>query len=205
MRKLWAVLMMLWVMPAVAADLPPEELVQSNADKVMTALNERKSEFEANPDKIYDLVEEILVPLVDFEAMSKLTLAKYWRTASDEQRARFMKAFQATLVRTYSKSLIEYSDKKVEVLPARPEDRIKRATVYSQIEVGGGKPPITVNYRMRLVDGNWKVYDLDIEGLSLVKNFRTTYGREVAQTSLQQLIERLEKKPDEATVEAAAS
>lgn len=206
MTRIWALLLMGWlvnVSPAWAAETP-EQLVQNNADKVLQVLRERKEEFLQDPVLGYSVVDGMLAPLIDFEAMAKLTLAIHWRRATEEQRQRYMQAFRDVMVRTYSKTLIEYSDTDLTVLPARPEDRSKSATVMSEIPIGDGKPPVSVDYKMRLVDGQWLVYDLVIEGLSVVKNFRTTYGQEIAQVGLEGLIQRLEASAEKALANSTA-
>jgi phospholipid transport system substrate-binding protein len=132
---------------------------------------------------------------MDFEAMAKLVLGKHWRTATSEQRSRFVGEFKALLIRTYRTSLAEYSDEKVSFLPFREgEQPEKLATVRSEIIRGNG-PSIPINYSLRYKkDDGWKVYDIGIEGVSLVTNYRSSFAREINQNGMDYLIESLHRR-----------
>ena len=193
LNKLIAVLLSFGLMnSAVAlAAQPPEALVKDASQRVMKILVEEQERVEKDPQFLYGLVNEVILPLIDFDAMTKLTLGKHWRTATPEQRERFMEEYKMMLVRTYTKSLADYAGSEIIYLPARGADDGKRATVYTEVDRGDGRPRVPVTYSLRKVGDEWLVYDVVIDGLSLVKNYRTSFNEEIAQTSLQALIERL--------------
>jgi phospholipid transport system substrate-binding protein len=142
------------------------------------------------------------MPVIDFEVISQLVLGTHWRTATAQQRERFKQAFKSMLARTYTKSLSDYAGTQVEVLPSRGEPRGEYRTVYTEIRTGHGQPPLSVSYSFRLSDGQWKAYDLTIDGLSLVKNFRSSFGDEISRHGLDALIARLERGGEELAPEA---
>lgn len=179
--------------PGWAADSPsPEALVRERAERVMQALHERGAQYEADPAALYALVDELVLPMIDFEAMAKLTLGKHWREASAEQRERFVREYRNLLVRTYTKSLLEVRDKSVVYLPNRNDPKSDYATVATEVQRGGGQPNLSVVYSLRKADGRWLVYDVTIEGLSLVKNYRTSFSTEIDQVGLAAFLDRLE-------------
>lgn len=177
----------------LAAAQEPHEIVQETSDRVIEIINQRGENLENDPEARSQLVDEILGPVVDFEVFSQLVLGINWRTASPEQRNRFMSAFEDMLARTYTKSLSDYAGTEVEVLPPRGEQREDYRTVYTEISTRGGQAPLSVAYSFRLDDGQWRAYDLTIDGLSLVKNFRSSFDNEIERHGLDALIGRLER------------
>ena len=169
----------------------PEDLIKDASQRVMKILEEDQEQIQQEPKILYGLVNEVILPLIDFDAMTKLTLGKYWRTATPEQREQFMKEYKTMLVRTYTKSLADYTGSEIIYLPRRGEEDRSRVTVYTEVDRGDGRPRVPVNYSLRKVGDEWLVYDVVIDGLSLVKNYRTSFNQEIAQTSLQSLIDRL--------------
>jgi phospholipid transport system substrate-binding protein len=178
---------------AQAAAQKPHEIVQETSDEVLKIISERGQELEKDPRARKALVDQILGPVVDFEVFSQLVLGRYWRTATPAQRERFLDAFHNMLVRTYTKSLSDYAGTEVIVLPSRGEQHAEYQTVYTEIRTGAGESPLSVNYSFRLDDNQWRAYDLTINGLSLVQNFRSSFGNEIERHGLQALIQRLER------------
>ena len=154
-------------------------------------------------DKLYALVEREILPSVDFTAMSKLILGKHWKKATPEQRKAFIRAFRNLLVNTYTKSLKQYANQEIRFFPERTKIKGKYATVYSEFVPGNGQRNVPVIYKLRKdKDGNWKAYNLEIEGLSVVKNFRTDFSAEINAKGLDALIARLEKEQEQRRREA---
>jgi phospholipid transport system substrate-binding protein len=123
-------------------------------------------------------------------------LGKYWRTATDEQRQRFREAFKSLLLSTYAKALVDNMDKKIEFEPVRAAPNATDVKVRSSIPQDS-EFPLPMNYSMELIDNQWKVYDVEIDGLSLVKNYRTSFAKEIKQSSLENLIKILsDRKKD---------
>lgn len=171
-----------------------EQLVRENASKVLAILNENKGNLANNPKLIYTLVDEIIEPNVDYDSMAKLILKKYWRTATPEQRQRFIKEFKGMLIRTYTRSLNEYAgNTEIIFLKSVSKKEGKYVTVYSEI-VQSGKPNIPVNYSLIRKDDGYKIYDVVIEGLSLVKNYHTSFSPKIEQIGLDGLIDDLAGK-----------
>lgn len=205
LKALLAALLLGMCIPALAAAMPerdPVDLVETTADRVLSELREDPERTRENPEFLFDLVDEIILPLIDFEGMSRLILARHWRTATPEQRERFTEAFRDMLVRTYTRQMAEHMDKDIRVLPHRSFRDERMALVATEVVMGQGESNIPVTYRLRPVDGEWKVFDLEVEGLSFVTNFRTAFGAEVEKEGLDALIRRLEEG-DEALVEEA--
>jgi phospholipid transport system substrate-binding protein len=211
-NRLWPMMLALscalFFAPAVLADPgDPVEQVRESADRVMQLLRDNKERLSNDSNFVYELVEEEILPLVDFEGMSRLILGRHWRTASAEQRARFVEAFRDTMVRAYAGQLAEHADKRIIVNERRSRTDGNRATVATEIVVGQGRSNIPVVYDMRVVDGQWKAFNLTVESWSLVTNFRTSFGAEIEgardeAAGLEDLIQRLERR-DRDLVEGA--
>ncbi len=173
-------------------DRAPEQIVEETSSTILNTINEKNTELREDPALINALINETVIPIIDLDSMGKLILGKYWKKASEEQRAGFIGEFKDMLIRTYAKSLVDYGHAKVNVLPTREKEQGKYYTVQSELSVGAGKAPLQVAYVFRKnKQEEWKVFDLAVDGLSLVKNFRTSFGQEIKETSLDALIARL--------------
>lgn len=170
----------------------PEQIVEETSSHVLRVLNDDNDRLKEDPSLINDLINETVIPIIDLNSMGKLILGKYWKTASEEQRTKFITEFKDMLIRTYAKSLVDYGHAKVKVLPNRGKQEGKYRTVQTELDIGSGKTPLQVAYVFRNnKEKEWKVFDLAVDGLSLIKNFRTSFGQEIKETSLDALIERL--------------
>jgi phospholipid transport system substrate-binding protein len=146
--------------------------------------------IEQTSTELLKIINDLILPVIDLQSMGKLILGKHWKTASEEQRTQFIAQFKSMLVRTYAKSVADYGDAKVKVFPYKGDKKGKRHRVKSQLSIGSGTP-LQVDYVFRRKDDSWKVFDLVVDGLSLIKNFRTSFSQEISETSLDALIERL--------------
>lgn len=183
------------LLPAArAADQPhpAEETVREAADRVLARLEAEKNVIESNPARVYDLAQSIILPHFDFERMSRWVLGRHWRDASEAQRERFTEEFRTLLVRTYARALAEYSEQEVEFLATREraEDDV---LVRTEVRQSGG-PPIPIHYSMHRTDGTWKVYDVTIDGISLVTNYRSAFSSQIRQGGVERLIDRLAER-----------
>lgn len=173
-------------------DRTPEKIVEETSSNVLNTINEDNDRLREDPALINQLINETVIPIIDLDSMGKLILGKYWKKASEDQRASFIAEFKDMLIRTYAKSLVDYGHAKITVLPARDKQEGKYYTVQSELSVGSGKAPLQVAYIFRKnKQTEWKVFDLAVDGLSLVKNFRTSFSQEIRETSLDALIARL--------------
>ena len=205
MKAIFSILLfgLIFMAGQTLADVPPDKFLQEKAQRVMAELKRDGGAIRNDIDKLYDLVEREILPSVDFTAMSKLILGKHWKKATPQQRKAFIKAFRNLLVNTYTKSLKQYANQEIRFFPERTKIKGKYATVYSEFVPGNGQRNVPVIYKLRKdKDGNWKAYNLEIEGLSVVKNFRTDFSAEINAKGLDALIARLEKEQEQRRREA---
>lgn len=190
------ILTSLLLVPAFADSSTPDKVLEENVSKVISTLQQDGGAIRKKPEKLRSIVNDIVLPLIDFEAMSKLTLAKHWRKASEAQKTSFVEAYKTMLVRTYSNSLAEFAGQNIRFFPERTRLDGKYAEVYSEFVPGNGQPNKDVKYSMRDTGGRWQVYDITIDGLSFVKNYRTSFGKEISTGGLDALIKRLQSGED---------
>ncbi len=182
--------------PAFASDvLDAEAIVRNAATQVFETVNADRAGFDADPARLERLIGDLVLPYFDFERMSQRVLGKDWRRASPAQRERFADEFEALLVRTYASAAREFSTRPVQFLPLRANAEGTLATVRTSIVADGGTT-IPINYEMYESENGWKVYDVSIDGVSLVINYRTTFSREIRAGGIDQLIERLSRHND---------
>jgi phospholipid transport system substrate-binding protein len=176
-----------------AADAPLE-VVRGTADRVLAEVTANKEVLDKDPSGIYELVEATVVPKFDFTAMSQSALGRYWRSATPDQRAKVTNEFKELLVRTYAVALLSYSGQQIEYLPVRLQGTDSDVMIPTRIDPGTGAPPVPINYRMRLVDDRWLVYDVVIDGVSLVTNYRSTFASTVRSRGIDGLIQQLAER-----------
>ena len=190
--------------PAVAANAPDpqmaQQLVSDAAAHMITALSTEKSKFRDNPKEVYALVDRHLIPHVDFERMSRWVLGKHWRTATPEQRQRFVSEFRQFLIRFYTTALIEYTKEHdiprdvMSFLPLRDGSSTKRLIVRSEVHPATGGPTIPVNYVMHFDGRRWMVFDVNVDGISMVSTYRSSFASEIRRVGLDGLIQRLAER-----------
>ncbi|MFP5505123.1 MAG: phospholipid-binding protein MlaC [Gammaproteobacteria bacterium] len=174
----------------VEAGLEPRELVRQASAQVLDALANEGDALSADPPRLYALVDTVLLQHMDFERMSRWVLGKHWRSATPEQRQRFVQEFRGLLVRTYATALAGYSGQRVEFIAERPGASPEEVVVRTEIHQAGS-PPIPVNFSLYRRDGTWKAYDVQIDGISLVANYRTSFAAEVRNGGMEELIQSL--------------
>ncbi len=184
----------LWAVPALAgADAEAEALVKRTAESTLRTLENRRAELDGNPTAIYELVGNKLAPHFDFDLITRSAVGRDWSKASPAQRRQLIAAFRALLVSTYAKSLAKYSGEQVLFKPARPGTRSGTVVVPTEV-TGSGGPPIPIDYRMHKKDGVWKVYDLVIDNVSMISNYRGQFRVTIARSGIDGLIRELERK-----------
>ncbi|MEI6544191.1 MAG: ABC transporter substrate-binding protein, partial [Methylococcales bacterium] len=194
----FAVLMILMSNTQVMADdlLPPQLAIETASNKLQEKMKDKT--FIKDFAKVNQFVNEAILPSTDFEKISSLVLGKLWKTATPDERERFKKEFQTLLVRTYSRAFVEFKDWSIRYLPIEMEAEATKVIVKTEVLQPGLKP-VAVDYRMLQTDGDWKAYDILIEGVSLVTNYRTTFSTEVqTKGSLNAVIDSLAKRNVEA-------
>ncbi|GAB6067349.1 ABC transporter substrate-binding protein [Methylothermus subterraneus] len=189
------VLLWLWLAPWAKAQelLPPQQLIKQTSDQIQQEL--RKINYKVDYAKAVEIVDRYIEPHVDVDRFAALVLGRHWRTATPSQRERFKKEFKTMLIRTYATAYGEYAEWEIRFKPVRnwnPE--ASKVTVQTEF-VQSGKQPAPVAFRMIRKGDAWKVYDVVVEGVDLVKNYRTTFDQEITQTgSLDALIDRLAER-----------
>jgi phospholipid transport system substrate-binding protein len=179
--------------PATVDASGPSQLIESSANILLSGIDQRRAEFRKDPTGLYLLVEQTLLPNFDTPYAAQLVLGQHWRNASPEQRKRFVEAFYKSLLYTYGDAMIDFTADRLKVFPTRiaPEDT--KATVRTEIKRSNGQK-IAVNYGMRKVNGQWKAWDVVIDGISYVKSYREDYGTQVQQQGLDAVIAQLEAR-----------
>jgi len=187
---------MLFISHPVSAKTPDVDVAEKRVlqvtGKILNLLEQNKALYSRDQNALNTMIRREVLPFIDFNAMSKLTLGKHWRRASATQRTRFINAFREMLIRSYAKTMIDYSGSKVRAGNSaqnrKPGYVIARTLVTPQ-----GRSAISANYSLRKVGNDWKAYNVEIAGISLITNFRTNFTREVSAKGLDSLIARIEK------------
>ncbi|RPI47802.1 MAG: ABC transporter substrate-binding protein [Betaproteobacteria bacterium] len=166
--------------------MAPDALVKQTTDEIISQIRKDK-ELVSNSRKLLDLVDAKVLPHFNFTRMTMLAVGRPWREATPAQREELVKQFRTLLVRTYSTALEQYSDQSIDVRPAlmKPEDA--ETTVRTQIKQPGG-PPIPMDYRMEKTPQGWKVFDVTVEGVSIVTTYRSSFATEVSKGGIDGLI-----------------
>ena len=196
--KLLFLLIFLFSNPAGAQMMAPDALAKSVTDEVLAVIRADKEIQSGNQKKVLELVEAKVLPHFSFPRMTQLAMGKNWRGANAEQQKRLIEEFRALLVRTYTTALTQYKNQVVEYKPVRMAAGDTDVVVQSQIKQNSG-PPVAVDYTMEKTDAGWKVYNLKIEGISLVENYRNTFNTEVQKHGVDGLIATLAQKNRSAT------
>jgi phospholipid transport system substrate-binding protein len=178
---------------AVAAELSADDLVKQTAEDVLATIKNDKDIQAGNQQKIFALAEEKILPNFDFDRVCRMVLGKNWKSASPEQQATFQKEFRSLLLRTYATALGKYKNQVIEYKPLRAEPGAKNVSVKTQILQPGGQP-IAVDYSLVKGDNGWKVYDIVIESVSLVTNYRSQFSNEIRTNGLDSLNKKLAEK-----------
>ena len=202
------VLLAAWSLQGQAQGTTPHEVIQATAGDVARLLDGRREYLRRNPDELYSLISDILLPRFDLRYSSYLVLGKQrWQTASAEQRDRFVQAFYRFLVRNYATGLLDFDPGTLTILddgwPAARESSPdhKRHVVHTQMRLDGGKI-VPIDYRLRRTAQGWRVYDVRIEGVSYVQNYRSQFAAEIDAVGLDAVISRLENEQAGAVVPA---
>ena len=194
MRRRLVVAMLVWSWCTVAwtADEPagPQRLIEETADSLLTILRAERGALRADPARLQSLVRRYLLPHVDLPRLSALAVGRAWRTATPDQRIRFVAEFERLLVRTYATGLLELETLEIRYPPQRIAPGAEEVVVKTEI-LRPGALPVPVDYRMYRAGGRWRVYDVVIEGVSFASTYRTSFEQEIRQAGIDGLINRL--------------
>ncbi len=168
----------------------PNDVVQAAADALAVALDGRKDELAGDRDALYAMVDDILLPIFDRRYAAQLVLGKHWRNASDDEREDFVEAFYGSLLRKYGDGVLQFNQDSLQILPFRGDDTKPRATVKTIVRLDNGTK-VPVNYGVVKRESGWMMFDITIEGISYVRNFRTELNAEIQTKGLRAVINRL--------------
>jgi phospholipid transport system substrate-binding protein len=193
------ILFVLGVVPAFAAGTAatpgpgPQELIEQVSRDLLRELDADRAAIVADRTRLRALVDKYLLPHFDTDYAARLVLGKHWRDATESQRKRFIDAFYGALMADYGDALVQFTSDRLRILPFRGDPAADGATVRTEVRRDTGQM-VPVNYSMRRTPQGWKAWDLTIEGISYVRNFRTDFGAEIDQKGLEAVIARLEAR-----------
>ncbi len=188
-----------------SATVAPQTMLETVTDEIIIAFKREQETVKNEPTQMFTLVEKILLPHVDMDVMSRYVLGKYWRTATEEQRDRFRQEFKDLLVRFYVSALLDdparlddllaNSENLIKYLPVNIDDSTRKTTVRAEVSMPNGGPKIPVSFSLfRNTDGEWMMYDVNVDGISLVTNYRSSFAAEIKRDGLDALIDRLTER-----------
>lgn len=181
--------LLLAVLGVARAEVAPEELVRSTVDLILADIKQNREVYARDYGKLYRMADEKVLPHFDFRRMSQWVLGRNWRDATPEQRDRFVAAFRDLLVRTYSQALLNYKDEQIIYLPVQRQPHDTEVLVKTEVKQSGGQTNIPIHYSFyKNKDGAWKVYDVSVEGISLVTNYRSVYATKIREQGIDALI-----------------
>ena len=188
--------------PAFAQE--PYELVEQAIAELAEGLEGRKEELRNDPAALYEMINDILLPKFNRKYSAQLVLGKNWKSADEKQRERFIDGFYSSLLRKYAEGVLEFDQERVQLLPFRGDLSKKRTIVKTNVRLDDGVK-VTVNYGFADRGDGWKMFDVTIEGISFVRNYRAEVDSEIKLTSLDAVIDRLESEARAATSGAAGA
>ena len=172
--------------------LPPQQVIQGVSEQIQKRLQDKS--FTQDFAQVTEYVNGVINPHADFNRISVLVLGKLWKTATNEEQERFKHEFQTLLVRTYSRAFVEFNNWTIRYLPLEMESGATKIFVKTEV-MQPGQQPVEISYRMLLNNGEWKVYDILVDGVSLVTNYRSTFSEQIkAKGSLTAVIDDLSKR-----------
>jgi len=171
----------------------PSVLLERTSQQVIKILQDDHELLQKEPERVYKIIDEYILPHLDDVTMAKLALGKNWKKASREQKIAFVGEFRNLLVRTYSKSLLEFSDQEIYFFPVKLAADTHKTSVKAEVVQPGG-PSIPMSYRVRIKNNEWKVYDIKIDGISLVTSYRGTFTQEIRKSGMDGLLKYMRDK-----------
>lgn len=175
------------------AAMAPDELVKTTSEEVLTIVRSDPDIASGNTSKVIDIVETKVLAHFDFARMTRLAVGKNWRNASEPQREALTNGFRTLLVRTYAVALAQFRDRAVDYRPLDKAPNGPDVMVHTTVATPQGKP-INMDYRMGAVGEDWKVYDVLVDGVSLVINYRSSFDATVSEKGIDGLVALLEEK-----------
>jgi phospholipid transport system substrate-binding protein len=177
------------------ASAAPNVFVQQVADQALRVLKADSKVRAGDTVRVNQIVDEVILPYIDFEKTTRLSAGRYWRQATPEQQAALVKAFRATLGRTYSGALTRVDDATaMKTLAFRGEEDAKDVVVKSQVVQHSNSQPVQLDYRLEKTAQGWKIYDINVENVWLIENYRNQFSQQIGQNGIDGLIDALNQK-----------
>lgn len=197
------------------ANVAPHDMLESVTKEIFTELKKEQQVIHEQPTHLFDLVERVLLPHVDMPVMSRYVLGKYWRKADEKQREQFIQEFKNLLVRFYVSALLDdpaqldellaNTDGLISYIPVNLDSETRKTTVRAEVYMPNGGPKIPVSFNLFRNDGGeWMMYDVNVDGISLVTNYRSSFAAEIKRDGLDALIARLAERNQELLEQAKA-
>jgi phospholipid transport system substrate-binding protein len=198
MIKAWVIIKILLLIglfsqSVFSADIGPQQLIKQSTDKVLSEIKLNSDDYRANPDKLSALVDEVVLPYFNFVAMTNLALYRHRNEFNDEQKVRVVNEFKTLLIRTYSMALLEYNNQAVNYLELLGSVEKGKVKVKTEVTQAGGAA-IPLDYSLRRGKEGWQVYDIQVDGISLVTNYRSSFDREIKKNGVEGLIKLLSER-----------
>jgi len=193
----WAAAVALSLAGPVVAQESPQTIVQTTTDEVISRVKNEKDALRGDPTKMYNLVAEMIFPHFDFDVMSQFVLGPDWKTAEEGKRKEFVDQFRKLLVRTYAAALLEYSEQSIAYADAGPAPKNPKTAIVRQDITQPSGTNLPVVYRLHTRPDGWKVYDVTVDGVSLVKTYRSSFASIIKEGGLDKLIATLHTKNQE--------
>jgi len=182
-----------WGTAEVDGGQTPHLIIERAANTMAERLGGRKEYLQDHPEELFALINDVLLPHFDTRYAGRLVLGKHWTAASDEQRKEFIDVFYDFLLQSYATGVLKFDQSRVTILPLRGEPDEKRMVVKTEMRLDDGTQ-VPVNYSMRKSSAGWKVYDVRIEGVSYIQNYRNQFNAEIRATGVDAVIERLREE-----------
>jgi len=180
-----------FVQQTAHAQQSPNDVIRSASDELAAELAARRDELAADREALYDMVNGIILPRFDRRYAGQLVLGRHWREASKEQRNAFIDALYDNLLQKYADAVLKFEEDRIEILPFRGDESKPRVTVKSRVTLDDGTE-VPVDYSLVRRESGWQVFDVIIEGISYIRNFRAEVNAEIQQSSLDAVIARLQ-------------
>ena len=182
------------ILPISAENLEPIEIVKITVTEVLETIQNDEEIKSGNKGKIIDIVQERVTPFVDFERMTRLAIGRPWKDATETQKSKLVNLFNKLLINSYAAAFTNYFGIVIEVEGQKID--ANRGTVTTKVKLPGGAPPLTLEYEF-LLKNSWKLFDVKIDGSSLVINYRSMFSQTISTSGIDGLLEELEKKINE--------
>jgi phospholipid transport system substrate-binding protein len=178
---------------AAHADTAPDALINKVSTEVIESVKADKGIQSGDLKKLQALVDDKVMPYVDFQRMTSMAVGRYWRTSTPEQQKRLMDEFKTLLIRTYAGALTQVKDHTVQLKPMRSAPTDNEVVVRTEVR-GSGTDPIQLDYRLEKAGDSWKIYDVNVLGVWLVEQYRNSFAQEIGANGVDSLINKLAEK-----------